>query len=110
MNSDKRLPPLSELISLKNKRAIVTGGASGIGYAASFRLAEAGAAVTILDYNTDKGRTAALKINEAGLKASFALCDVSREEEAIKAARFATEEMGGLDILVNNAGIFPSKP
>jgi 2-dehydro-3-deoxy-D-gluconate 5-dehydrogenase len=110
MNSDKRFPPLSELISLKNKRAIVTGGASGIGYAAAFRLAEAGAAVTILDYNPEKGRSAALKLNEAGFKVGFTVCDVSREEEVIKAAGLAIEEMGGLDILVNNAGIFPAKP
>ena len=110
MNLDKRFPPLNDLISLKNKRAIVTGGASGIGYAAAFRLAEAGAVVTILDYNPEKGRTAVLKLNEAGFKVGFADCDVSREEEAVKAAKFAIEEMGGLDILVNNAGIFPSKP
>jgi 2-deoxy-D-gluconate 3-dehydrogenase len=110
MNLDKRFPPLGDLISLKNKRAVVTGGASGIGYAAAFRLAEAGAVVTIVDFNTEKGRTTVCKLNEAGFKGNFAECDVSREEEAIKAVKFAIEEMGGLDILVNNAGIFPSKP
>lgn len=110
MNLDKRFPPLNQLISLKNKRAIVTGGASGIGYAAAHRLAEAGAVVTLVDYNTEKGRAAVLKLNEAGFKAGFAACDVSREEEVITAAKFATENMGGLDILVNNAGIFPSTP
>jgi 2-deoxy-D-gluconate 3-dehydrogenase len=107
---DKKFPPLGELISLKHKRALVTGGASGIGYAAAARLAEAEAEVAILDFNADKGAQAAQNLAERGLKAHFIHCDISREEEVITAVKTAVERLGGLDILVNNAGIFPATP
>jgi NAD(P)-dependent dehydrogenase (short-subunit alcohol dehydrogenase family) len=52
MPMDKKFPALNELINLKDKRALVTGGASGIGLASTGRLAEAGAEVTIVDLDT----------------------------------------------------------
>jgi NAD(P)-dependent dehydrogenase (short-subunit alcohol dehydrogenase family) len=110
MPMDKKFPALNELINLKDKRALVTGGASGIGLASTGRLAEAGAEVTIVDLDTEKGRAACLKLNQAGLRVFFTGCDVSQEDEAVKAVKSSVEQMGGLDILVNNAGIFPVTP
>jgi len=110
MPFDRKHPPLGELINLKNRRALITGGAGGIGLAAAQRLAEAGAVVTIIDNNQAKGETAVKTLQEEGLQAFFISCDVSRQEEAVAAVKRACELMGGLDILVNNAGIFPVTP
>jgi 2-dehydro-3-deoxy-D-gluconate 5-dehydrogenase len=102
--------PLNELISLKGKKAIVTGGAMGIGYAISYRLAEAGALVSILDINPGKGQNAITEISRGGYQSLFFTCDVSLAEQAPEVLTSAAEKMGGLDILVNNAGIFPFTP
>jgi NAD(P)-dependent dehydrogenase (short-subunit alcohol dehydrogenase family) len=102
--------PLSELINLKDKKAIVTGGAMGIGYAVAYRLAEAGAVVTILDLNLEKGQEAVTNLLQASYQALFIYCDVSRFEESQHSVIDAAAKMGGLDILVNNAGIFPFTP
>lgn len=110
MPLDRKFPTLNELINLKNKRAIVTGGASGIGCATAFRLAEAGAAVSIVDVDQEKGRAAAATLQSDGYPVIFVACDISREEEIIAAVKASTEGLGGLDMLVNNAGIFPATP
>ncbi len=110
MTAQKRNPPLSEIISLKGRKALVTGGAMGIGLAISYRLAEAGAAVTIADLNEEKGQKATQYLTESGFQSFFLRCDVSLEAYVLNTVYKASEIMGGLDILVNNAGIFPSTP
>jgi len=110
MTPEKKFAPITELISLSDKKALVTGGAMGIGYAIAYRLAEAGATVTIADLNEEKGQKAAQDLMNYGYKASFLRCDVSREEDVKDTFSTAITGMGGLDILVNNAGIFPFTP
>jgi NAD(P)-dependent dehydrogenase (short-subunit alcohol dehydrogenase family) len=110
MSAEKKFPPLNQLISLANKKALVTGGAMGIGFAIAYRLAEAGAAVTVADVNDDKGQQSAQDLTNAGYRAFFLHCDVSHEEDVKNAFNTAVGRMGGLDILVNNAGIFPFTP
>jgi 2-dehydro-3-deoxy-D-gluconate 5-dehydrogenase len=110
MASNKKFTPLNELVSLTNKKALVTGGAMGIGFAISHRLAEAGATVAIIDVNEEKGQKAAQVLIESGYRAFFLRCDVSREEEVKNTTESAIAKMGSLDILVNNAGIFPLSP
>lgn len=110
MTSDKKHPPLTDLISLRGKKVLITGGASGIGFAAASRLAEAGADVTLVDTNREKGTAAAQALIEAGYKAFFVTCDISNEEEVKAALKGAIGRMNGIDILVNNAGIFPATP
>ena len=66
MASQKRYKPLSELISLTGKKAIVTGGAAGIGFAITYRLAEAGATVALVDTNTKKGEKASQELANYG--------------------------------------------
>jgi NAD(P)-dependent dehydrogenase (short-subunit alcohol dehydrogenase family) len=90
---------------LSGKRAIVTGGAAGIGRAAAVLLAEAGAAVTIVDLDERGGESAVRQIIKAGGKAMFVRGDVSRAEDCQNAVEETVAEWGGVDILFNNAGI-----
>jgi NAD(P)-dependent dehydrogenase (short-subunit alcohol dehydrogenase family) len=89
---------------LKEKVAIVTGGARGLGKAYALRLAEEGArivATDILDTNQVKG-----EIEEKGGEAIALYADVCDENSVNEAVRKTVERFGKIDILVNNAGIF----
>ncbi len=103
-------PPLRELINLSGKRAIVTGGAMGIGRAIGYRLAEAGAVVFIADTNAQQAEKAVAELQGYGYQAHFTRCDVSQEQEVSDMVNTAVGTMGGIDILVNNAGIYPRIP
>ena len=94
-----------ELISLEGKTALVTGAASGIGRGIALRLAEFGAAVTLLDIDEKKGLKAAGEITARGGKARFVRCDVRSDADCRRAADEAVREFGGIDILCNNAGV-----
>ncbi len=103
-------PPIAALISLAGKRAIITGGATGLGLAIARRLAEAGASMLLADVDTAGGREAARALQQAGYHAGFASCDVSREPDVRAMVQQAVEQLGGIDILVNNAGVYPRTP
>ncbi|MBN1367363.1 MAG: SDR family oxidoreductase [Dehalococcoidales bacterium] len=98
---------INSLLSLVNRRAIVTGAAQGLGLAITKRLSEAGAAVLITDINETAAAKAAGEIRETGKSAWAFSCDVSSESQVKSMVDFAVKQMGGVDILVNNAGIFP---
>jgi len=100
---------VAELLNLKGQSAIVTGGARGIGFAISSRLAEAGASVTVVDLDEAAVATATGAITKAGGKAIGVVADVSQEADVQNLVATAAREFGSVDILVNNAGIFPSK-
>jgi 2-dehydro-3-deoxy-D-gluconate 5-dehydrogenase len=110
MTYDKKFIPIHDLIKLKGKRALVTGGAMGIGLAIARRLAEAGAAVAVIDLNEEKGEKAVRDLTDNGYQAFFFKCDVSQEQEVNSTVTAAVTGMGGVDILVNNAGVFPYTP
>jgi len=99
--------PISELVSLAGKRAIVTGGATGIGFAISYRFAESGATVGIADTDAEAGHKSVVDLAEAGYEAIYIVCDVSQEGAVRGMVSAAMEKMGGIDILVNNAGVYP---
>lgn len=101
---------LTDLISLAGRNAVVTGGARGIGYAVSRRLAEAGATVLIADLNETGAEAAAATISESGGKARSAFVDVSDSTAIVSLVEEAVSTFGSVDIWVNNAGVFPSKP
>ncbi|MFA6519630.1 MAG: SDR family NAD(P)-dependent oxidoreductase [Candidatus Paceibacterota bacterium] len=102
--------PISELLDLKGKVAIVTGGAMGIGLAIATRLAEAGAKVLIANLDAEKSTEAVAKLTERGCTASSVVADVSDEAQVEAMVAKAVSEFGGVDILVNNAGIYPNIP
>lgn len=104
------MKPNNELLNLNDKTAIVTGGAKGIGFGISYRLAEAGAKVVIADLDEQAGKDAVNDLNEKGWQASFVRTDVSSEEDVRRVVDAAVEQFGSLDIMVHNAGIYPQNP
>jgi NAD(P)-dependent dehydrogenase (short-subunit alcohol dehydrogenase family) len=90
---------------LKNRVALITGGASGIGRATALLLAREGAAVAIADLDEAGGQEVVRPILEEGGQAIFVLCNVAEAADCQRAVRLTVEALGGLDILFNNAGI-----
>jgi 3(or 17)beta-hydroxysteroid dehydrogenase len=90
---------------LKDKVALVTGAASGIGRASALLLSQEGAKVVVTDVNGTDGAKVVTGIEKAGGTGYFIHLDVSVEEDWIKAVDGATGTFGRLDIVVNNAGL-----
>lgn len=89
------------MFSLKNKKAIITGGGSGIGKAISVLFAKQGAEVHILELSFESAQSTVDEITANGDKVFAHSCNVANQQEVI--ATF--EKIGNIDILVNNAGI-----
>jgi 2-keto-3-deoxy-L-fuconate dehydrogenase len=90
---------------LKDRVAIVTGGASGIGRAIALRFAQEGARVAVLDVAREPSAAVAEVITAEGGTAAAFTCDVTQWPEVDAAFRNAQERFGALDVLVNSAGI-----
>lgn len=88
---------------LKNKIAIVTGAAHGIGLAIAQLFAEEGAWVLIADVDEQAGEAAAARIREHGGSAVFQRTDVSSAADAARAVEIAGAQSGRIDVLCNNA-------
>jgi len=103
----KTLKSLYELVSLKGKRALITGSAAGIGKAIAYRFAEAGAALELVDINKESLMAAKKELSQFPSETNVHEVDLS-QKEAIDAL---WERLKGKepDILVNNAGIYPFK-
>lgn len=95
---------------LDGKRAVVTGGARGIGRAIAERLATAGAEVVIADRDVDEGRAVANVIEASGGSASFILLDVTKPDLVAAVAETIEATLGPVDVLVNNAGVVRNAP
>lgn len=91
--------------NLKGRKALVTGGARGLGAGMAQALARAGAAVMIGDVLADAGRKTAQTLTSGGARAGFVPLDVTNEAQWEAAVAITVREFGGLDILINNAGI-----
>lgn len=90
---------------LRDRVALITGGASGIGRETAMLFAREGAAVAVVDVDESGGEAAVSRIVEAGGHATFVRCDVTCATDCQRAVRCTVSELGGLDILFNNAGI-----
>ena len=94
-----------------NNVAVITGGASGIGFAAALRFAGIGMKVCIADVDADRLREAAARLSAAapGGTADImaTLVDVSQVEEVRSLESAVRERFGGTDLLMNNAGVQP---
>lgn len=87
---------------VKDKIAVITGGACGIGRATARRFVEEGASVIIADLQVEAGKEL---VGELGPKARFIRADVTREEDVASAVDMAVSAFGRLDCMINNAGI-----
>ncbi len=89
---------------LKGKRALLTGGASGIGRATALRLAEEGASVGILDIDREGAMATAEQCRKNGGKAFAAKADITNYEETAAAVKSFEEREGPTELLANIAG------
>ena len=92
---------LEYMFSLQGKRAVVTGGGSGIGQAISTLFAQQGAEVHIIELNAEAAQQTVEEIRQSGGNAHAHGADVSQQAQVVETFK----AIGQLDILVNNAGI-----
>ncbi|MEX1211322.1 MAG: SDR family oxidoreductase [Balneolaceae bacterium] len=91
--------------TLKNKVAIITGAASGIGEATALLFAREGAKVVVSDINSEAGKAVVEEIENRDGEAIFVKADTASESDNKKLVQAAIDKFGTLDIAVNNAGI-----
>jgi 3alpha(or 20beta)-hydroxysteroid dehydrogenase len=90
---------------LTGRKALVTGGARGLGAGMAEALARAGASVVIGDIREDLGKATVEALRDSGATAAFVALDVTDDASWERAISAAVSELRGLDILVNNAGV-----
>lgn len=89
------------MLSLQNKKAVITGGGSGIGKAISLLFAKQGAEVHILELTLEAAQDAVEEIKQQGGKVNAYACNVADHQQVVN----VFEQIGTINILVNNAGI-----
>jgi NAD(P)-dependent dehydrogenase (short-subunit alcohol dehydrogenase family) len=89
-------------MNLDRVKAVISGGASGLGQATATRLVAGGGQVALLDVQDDTGRKAAAAL---GAAASYHRCDVTNESDVETAVKSAAGRMGGLNVSVSCAGV-----
>ena len=94
-------------MKLSEAKAVITGGASGLGFATAQRVIDEGGQVVLLDINDALGAESAAKLGD---RASYVSTDVSNEDSVKAAVLKAKETMGGITLAVNCAGIASASP
>jgi NAD(P)-dependent dehydrogenase (short-subunit alcohol dehydrogenase family) len=89
-------------MKISDARAVVTGGASGLGHAVARHIIGAGGRVCLLDVQEGPGQAAASAL---GVNCCYAKCDVTSETEVNSAMETAAKTLGGINLLVNCAGV-----
>src|SRR6266853_3690550 len=92
-------------LRLENKKALITGGASGIGRATVIRFAEEGADVMVADRNQASAEEVAAAATKLGRKAIAHRVDTSDEKQVDEMVERIVKELGGIDIVVAAAGV-----
>ena len=92
-------------LDLTGRKALVTGGAQGLGEGMAQALAAAGATVVVADLQDDLGAKVAESLGGAGTGHGFVHLDTTDDASWESAVAETTDRLGGLDILVNNAGV-----
>src|SRR6185436_7003781 len=93
-----------ELLSLKGRNALVTGGSRGLGMQMAEALGEMGARVAITARKQDELGEAVSRLSKQGISATAYVCDMGRREAILPAVEQILRDFGKIDILVNNAG------
>lgn len=99
----------ADWLGLKDRVCVVTGAGGGIGRAVALAMAEAGAAVVLLDKDEPSCQATAAKVRQTGVRTLAVTCDIANPE-SVAAAERAARAIGPCDILVNNAGILRPGP
>lgn len=89
---------------LENKVAVITGAASGIGFAAASLFAKEGAAVVVADLKEEAAREASTRITDAGGRALGVACDAMDDDPLAHLVDATVAEFGGLHVLCNHVG------
>ena len=91
--------------SFEHSSVVITGGATGIGFALAKAFGKEGARVMIAEPRQHRLEEAVASLREEGIKAVWRSCDVTQSEEIEVLADSAWSEFGEVDVLINNAGI-----
>ncbi len=100
---------MDTFLDLSNKIAVISGGASGIGYGTAELFARKGAVSIILDIDQEQGEKAVNKIRDLGGNAEFIKCNVTSDNECRSCIKSIVKNHGTIDILFNNAGVIRRK-
>lgn len=102
------IPEAQTFPVLKDKVALITGGAQGMGKATAEVFLKAGAKVVICDVQEDKGQEAAKELSSHG-DVLFKKADISSSDDVAALVKFVVDSFGKLDAAVNNAALTPDK-
>ncbi len=95
---------VQELFNLQGRVAVITGGATGLGFQMATALAEVGANIVICSRRLEKCEEAAREIEKLGVQALGLSCDVTKQKEVEATKDAVLKKFGRVDILINNAG------
>lgn len=93
-----------ELFDLTGKTALITGGGRGLGAQIAEGFAEAGANIVLCSRKVETCQETASRLATLGVKTLALPCDISKQEDVLKAVEETVREFGSIDILVNNSG------
>jgi NAD(P)-dependent dehydrogenase (short-subunit alcohol dehydrogenase family) len=97
--------------SFNEKVVVITGGATGIGYAFAKRFGQEGAKLVLSGRRENRLQEAVAKLDDLNVEARYFVCDVTQPDEVEALADFAWQAFGHVDVIVNNAGMaLPNTP